>query len=203
MANTSVLKTVYVLKKGYLSFMREATSTIHIRFAHSDDATLLSTLGKTTFFDAFSTHPKMSKPALAAYVDKEFTLENMAMQLANTDAIFLIAEHDNTAVGYAKLEANQSLPCLSLVNPIKLRRLYCKQNFLGLGVGAALMERCIVEAENKQHDGIYLTVWQHNERAQGFYRKSGFAVCGTIDFSMGEVVFQDFLMQKAFHPVST
>jgi GNAT superfamily N-acetyltransferase len=149
---------------------------------------------------------------LAAYLEDEFTPAKLATQLADQDAFFLLAELDGVAVGYAKMEANKPLPgasanfsasvsasisaSVSAAKPITLKRLYCRQAFLGRGVGARLMERCVSEAIERQHDGIYLTVWEHNQHAQAFYRQWAYEACGTIDFLMGETKLHDIVMQK-------
>lgn len=181
------------------SLPESATTThspIRIRFADADDAELLTQLGRETFHDAFSVYPQMPQADLANYIKNEFTVANLAAQLADEQAFFLLAEQDGVAIGYAKMEANKSLPGVHLNNPIKLRRLYCRQQFLGLGVGASLMERCVIEASNRQHDGIYLTVWEHNQQAQNFYRKWSYEACATIDIVLGKANLRDLVMQK-------
>jgi ribosomal protein S18 acetylase RimI-like enzyme len=74
--------------------------------------------------------------------------------------------------------------------------LYCKQQFVGLGVGASLMERCVLEAHKRQHDGIYLTVWEHNLQAQRFYQKWSYEPCGMLDIVLGTAALRDVVMQK-------
>jgi GNAT superfamily N-acetyltransferase len=182
----------------------EKSAGISIRVAVAEDASLLAALGKETFHDAFSVYPQMPLTMLAAYLEDEFTPAKLATQLADQDAFFLLAELDGVAVGYAKMEANKPLPgasanfsaSVSAAKPIKLKRLYCRQAFLGRGVGARLMERCVSEAIERQHDGIYLTVWEHNQHAQAFYRQWAYEACGTIDFLMGETTLHDIVMQK-------
>lgn len=170
---------------------------VNIRFANGHDAQTLAQLGKETFHEAFIAYPQMPKADLASYVEQEFTRAKLETQLAEENAFFLLAEYAGQAIAYAKMEVNQSPPGVDLQNPIKLRRLYCKQQYVGMGVGANLMERCILEANQRQHDGIYLTVWEHNLHAQGFYKKWSFEPCGTLDIVLGKAALRDLIMRKS------
>jgi len=176
---------------------------IQLRFGDADDAALLTALGRETFHDAFSVYPQMPTASLASYLQAEFTVANLAAQLADDKSFFLIAEVASQAVGYAKMEAHQGMPGVRLTNPIKLRRLYCKQSVVGLGIGARLMERCVIEASQRQHDGIYLTVWEHNLQAQAFYKKWSYEPCAMIDISLGGTALRDLVMQKVLVPVAS
>ncbi|MFZ6818698.1 GNAT family N-acetyltransferase [Undibacterium sp. Ji22W] len=183
-------------EKTLVDTAQEKHVEISIRFAGENDAELLTELGRETFHDAFSVYPQMPADDLASYLKAEFTVANLAAQLGDEKSFFLLAEHAGEAVGYAKMEVQQGMPGVHLNNPIKLRRLYCRQRFLGLGVGASLMERCILEAANRQHDGIYLTVWEHNHQAQDFYRKWSYEPCALIDIVLGQAALRDVVMQK-------
>lgn len=169
---------------------------ITIRFATLDDAELLAKLGRETFHDAFAGNPLMPQNDLQIYLDSAFTVSNIASELTDAKTIFLLAEIDGEAVGYAKLDGGVSTEGVSGKNPIKLKRLYNKQKFIGFGVGASLMKQCLDEAKNRGHDTMWLTVWKHNEIAQNFYKKFQFEECGTFDFQLGETVFLDILMQR-------
>lgn len=171
-------------------------SDITIRFAQAEDAALLCRLGKETFHDAFSVYPQMPAADLAQYLAEEFTVDHLAAQLANDNAFFLIAECGNEALGYAKMEINHSMDSIPLSRPIKLRRLYCKQSVVGRGVGARLMERCVLEASKRNHDGIFLAVWEHNLRAQQFYKKWSYEICTYVSNQLGEAHFRDMVMVK-------
>ncbi|MEK7723484.1 MAG: N-acetyltransferase [Acidobacteriota bacterium] len=170
--------------------------TVKIRFATSEDAELLAKLGRETFHDAFAENPLMPQDDLQLYLDSAFTVSNIASELKDTKTIFLLAEIDSKAVGYAKLDCGVTTDGVSGENPIKLKRLYNKQEFIGFGIGKSLMLRCFDEAKKLNHDTIWLTVWKHNLQAQNFYRKFQFEECGTFDFHLGETTFLDVLMQR-------
>lgn len=172
------------------------SNEISIRFATPADAQLLCRLGKETFHDAFSVYPQMPAADLALYLSEEFTVAKFATQLADEHAFFLLAECAGDAVGYAKMEINQCMPEVALNNPIKLRRLYCKQSVIGRGVGAQLMERCVLEANERGHDSIFLTVWEHNVQAQNFYKKWSYEFRTYINIQLGNACLRDMLMVK-------
>ena len=67
---------------------------------------------------------------------------------------------------------------------------------IGSGVGAALMWACIDAAQLRGHRTLWLGVWEHNLRAQEFYRKWNFQEVGTHVFQLGEDPQTDLLMQR-------
>ncbi len=170
--------------------------TVKIRVANAGDAELLAELGQETFHDAFAGHPLMPQKDLEYYLDSAFTVLQITSELNDPKAIFLLAEIDGEAAAYAKLERGITTDKVTGKNPIKLKRLYAKQKFIGFGVGAGLMERCLMEAKRLNHDTIWLTVWENNPHAQNFYRRWGFETCGTIDFLLHHTPLTDFVMQR-------
>lgn len=171
-------------------------SEINIRFASQEDAKLLAKLGRETFHDAFVSHPLMPLADLELYVREAFSVSQIKGELNEPQSAFLLAEIDGQAVGFAKLVADEWKPEVLAANSVKLKRLYVRQDFIGIGIGAALMSRCLDEARNREHDAIWLTVWEHNKRARDFYRKWDFEPCGTIDFQFGNTTLTDILMQR-------
>lgn len=166
------------------------------RIAESNDAALLATLANVTFHDAFADHPLMPKKDLASYIDNAFTTLQIESELKDANSVFLLAEIDGELAGYAKLEFESHSPTVAGENPVKLKRLYARQKFIGRGVGASLLERCFGEGAERGHDTIWLTVWENNLRAQNFYSQWKFEPCGTIEFLLGEAVLTDLIMQR-------
>lgn len=169
---------------------------IIIRRADVSDAEMLAELSRTTFWDAFHQNPKNAPEDMADYMQTAFNVEQIKSELADAKTIFLIAEIEDEAVGYAKLLIDTREPEITADKPIELARLYSKQEFLGKGVGAKLLERCFREAENLDCDAMWLGVWEFNPRAQAFYRKYGFCEVGKHIFQLGSDAQTDVLMQK-------
>ncbi len=169
---------------------------ITIRRAKSPDAEMLSELSQKTFWDAFHQNPKNAPEDMADYMQMAFNIEQIKKELADEKAIFLIAEIENEAVGYAKVILDSREPEITGEKLIELARLYSKQEFLGKGIGAKLMEECFEEAKKRNCDCMWLGVWEFNPRAQVFYKKYGFYEVGKHIFQLGSDAQTDILMQK-------
>jgi len=169
---------------------------IDIRRATSDDAKSLTDLSYTTFWDAFAHHPKNAPDDLAHYMRQAFSVEQIADELNDPRAVFLVAEIEGELAGYAKLVCDHIDPGISAEKPIELNRLYSQQKFLGQGVGQTLMDACFDLARENGFDTIWLGVWEYNPRAQRFYEKNGFREVGSHTFVLGSDPQTDLLMQK-------
>ena len=100
-------------------------------------------------------------------------------------------------MGYGMLRSGAAPEQVTGERPIELVRLYVSRDSLGSGVGAALMQACIDEAKRGGHHTLWLGVWEHNYRAQAFYRKWNFREVGTQLFQLGDDPQTDFLMQRS------
>ena len=169
---------------------------IDIRRATVDDAKSLTDLSYTTFWDAFAHHPKNAPDDLAHYMRQAFSVEQIADELNDPRAVFLVAEIEGELAGYAKLVCDHIEPGISAEKPIELNRLYSQQKFLGQGVGQTLMDACFDLARENGFDTIWLGVWEYNPRAQRFYEKNGFKEVGSHTFVLGSDPQTDLLMQK-------
>jgi GNAT superfamily N-acetyltransferase len=171
-------------------------SQIMIRPATIDDAKALTDLAYTTFWDAFAHHPKNGPDDLNHYMRQAFSLEQTTKELGEENSVFLIAELDGEPAGYAKIIIGNIEEGITAERPIELNRLYSHQQFLGKGIGQALMDACLDRARSHGHDVMWLGVWEYNPRAQRFYEKNGFRVVGSHVFQLGEDPQTDLLMQK-------
>jgi GNAT superfamily N-acetyltransferase len=154
-----------------------------IRRATFADAALLAELGARTFRDAFAADNRPED--MEAYVASHYSPELQERELKETSHCFLLAEAEGAPAGYALLK--QSAPERGVVGsrPLQVSRLYVDKPFLGAGVGAALMRRCIDEARARGHDVLWLGVWERNFRARAFYARWGFVEVGEVDFLLG------------------
>ena len=166
-----------------------------IRRGTPEDAALLSELGARTFSETFAADN--SPEDMAAYLASAFSPEQQSTELADPTSLFLIAESDGAAVGYAMLRSGNVLENVTGNRPIELVRLYVSKASLGCGVGAALMQTCLNEAKQQGCETLWLGVWEHNARARTFYRKWNFREVGTHIFQLGNDPQTDILMQRA------
>jgi len=174
----------------------QPTPSIKIRQAVLEDAELLTDLAYTTFWDAFHEHPKNAPHDLEAYMQTAFSVEQIASELADEKALFLVADYGGELAGYAKLIFESTEPDIIAEWPVELSRLYSHQKFLGKGVGQTLMDACFDRAIEAGRDVIWLGVWEYNPRAQRFYEKNGFRVVGSHVFLLGKDAQTDILMQR-------
>ena len=172
------------------------TQKVHvtIRRANSDDANLLAELGAHTFQQTFAADN--TSEDMAAYLALHFSVGQQTAEIAHPASTFMIAEVDGQAAGYAKLHAGEPPNEIEGTRPIELVRLYVSQEWLGRGVGEALMRACLDEARNSGHETLWLGVWERNARAQAFYRKWDFRAVGEHIFQLGEDMQRDILMER-------
>ena len=168
---------------------------VSIRRASSDDANLLAELGARTFQQTFAADNTAED--MAAYLALHFSVAQQTAELAHPASIFLIAEVDSHAAGYAKLHAGEPPNEIEGPKPIELVRLYVSQEWLGRGVGEVLMRACLDEARTAGHETLWLGVWERNARAQAFYRKWDFRDVGEHIFQLGADMQRDILMERA------
>ncbi len=167
---------------------------INIRRATLADNVLLADLGAHTFRDTFAVDNTPENMEL--YLAASFSPAKQAAELADPDSVFLIAEIEGVAAGYARLRQGKPPACITGRHPIEIARLYADKEWIGRGVGARLMQACLVEAEKQHCDTIWLDVWERNQRAIAFYRRWGFELAGRQIFQLGDDHQQDLLMQK-------
>ncbi len=167
---------------------------INVRYATVDDNTLLAEIGARTFNDTFAADN--SPENMISYLAASFSPEKQAAELEDPRSVFLIAEVDDTTVGFARLKEGHPALVSMGAHPIQLVRMYACKEWIGHGVGATLMRACLKEAEKRNCDTAWISVWEHNTRAQIFYRKWGFVEAGTQIFQLGDDPQNDLLMKR-------
>ncbi|MGI8919340.1 MAG: GNAT family N-acetyltransferase [Pyrinomonadaceae bacterium] len=172
-------------------------SELIIRRGENKDTGLLADLGARTFSETFAVDNTPEN--MAAYLAAAFTSQQLSGDLADPRCVFLIAESYGVAVGYGMLRTGAAPEQVTGERPIELVRLYVSRDSLGSGVGAALMQACIDEAKRSGQQTLWLGVWEHNHRAQSFYRKWHFHEMGTHRFQLGDDPQTDLLMQRCIN----
>ena len=76
---------------------------------------------------------------------------------------------------------------------VELVRLYVLKEYHGTHVANELMQFAIRFAAEKGYEKLYLSVWECNFRARGFYEKHGFVNTGIKnDFPLGSTPQTDY-----------
>ncbi len=175
------------------------TGTIAVRLAGPADAQMLAELGALAFAHTFG--PDNTPEDMDAYLRQAFGPHIQAAELAEPGSEFLVAEAGGEAVGYARLREGAVPEAVQGANPIEIARFYARPDWIGHGVGAALMRACLARARQRGKLTLWLDVWERNLRARSFYAKWGFHEVGTQPFRLGADIQTDILMERSVSPV--
>lgn len=167
---------------------------VRIRRALAADARVLAELGARTFRDTFWRFNRAGDMEL--FLEKHYGEAVQRHELEDPRATFWIAELHGAAIGFALTIDAPPLPALVGKRTIELARLYVEQGYLGSGVGALLLERCIDQARELGCESIWLGVWERNHRALAFYRRNGFLERGEHDFWLGTDRQRDLIVER-------
>jgi len=80
----------------------------------------------------------------------------------------------------------------------ELSKCYVMPGHHGAGVASALMTRTLEAARERGAAAVWLGVNEENERAQGFYVRSGFGPVGRKRFLVGDRWEEDFVLELVF-----
>jgi len=162
-----------------------------------DDVVLLQTIGRKTFDDTFGN--TCTKEDMKGVLELYFNSAQVEMELQDDTDNFFFFEEDGVVKGYMRINAKHACPLESFQNRkcIELVRLYVLNEFHGVGVANELMNFAIDFARNNGFDTMYLSVWEYNFRARGFYEKHGFVNSGVEnDFPLGTTPQKDYWYVK-------
>lgn len=168
-----------------------------IRRGDINDVALLQQIGRKTFDDTFGN--TCTKEDMRGVLDLFFNSAQVALELQDESDNFFFFEQDGIAKGYLRINAKHACPLESFQNRknIELVRLYVLKEFHGAGVANELMNFALDFARKNGFDLMYLSVWEYNFRARGFYEKHGFVNTGLEnDFPLGSTPQTDYWFVK-------
>lgn len=167
---------------------------IVLRRAGPGDAARLATFAAAAFTDSFAAQNRPED--MASYVADAFGEVVQRAELTDPDCTVFIAERDGELAGYAMLRDGTHPPCVADASAIEIARLYAGQRWIGAGIGALLMQRCLVEASSRGRRTIWLGVWERNVRAIAFYQRWHFSIVGSQPFQLGTDRQNDRVMAR-------
>ncbi len=158
---------------------------IKIRRANEADAQLLSHLGEITFVETFA--GTCTDEDMQSFVNNVFEKDILANELKDENDFYFIAFTDEIPAGYMRLKEDYTdYPAMQKYKSLELKRIYVLKEFHLKKIGAALMEYAVQFAHTKNYEVLWLGVWEHNYKAQDFYKKWGFNDTGcTHNFPIG------------------
>ena len=158
-----------------------------------NDIDQLQKIGKQTFHETFSasnTEENMKK-----YLNEGFTTEKLTAELNDKNSEFFFAKHNNTVIGYLKLNFGLSQTELQDDKALEIERIYVSKEFHGKKVGQLLYEKAIQTAKQTNANYVWLGVWEENQRAIHFYKKNGFVEFDKHIFKLGDDEQTDIMMK--------
>lgn len=167
-----------------------------IRPAREEDAAALSRLAADLF--ALTYRGQIPEATLQPYLESSFAPEIQRAELADAAVVTFVACHGEHLVGYAQVWCGGPPP-QGATAELELRRIYLDPAWQGRGMGRMLLGRVAQLARAKGASGVWLAVWERNESAIAFYRRSGFVEVGQQHFHMGPERQRDLVLQA---PVS-
>lgn len=164
-----------------------------IKALHADLKELQS-LSRRTFSDAFAADN--TEENMQAFLDSAFSEEKLKQELSETESEFYLARQKNSFIGYLKVNFGLAQTELKESNGMEIERIYVLKEFIGKGLGRALLEKALAIAKSRKAEYLWLGVWEKNSRAIGFYQKNGFIPIGIHPFPVGKDVQTDILMKR-------
>lgn len=168
---------------------------VRVRDAAPADAARLAAFCAQAFADSFAVDNTPEN--MAQYLAESFGPGWQARELADPLLCYGLAETQDRIVGSARLGFGVAPPEIQGRHPAEIARFYAAKEFIGRGVGRALMEYCLRTAAARGCDVLWLGVWEHNTRAIAFYERWGFSSVGTILFQLGADAQTDLVMVRA------
>jgi ribosomal protein S18 acetylase RimI-like enzyme len=152
-------------------------ASFSLRRAVPADAPVLSVLAADAFEETFTgtcTEADMDGYLADTYNQGAFT------NLLQDASVFICIAFDaaGTAAGYAQWKTDRPPFEVSGTHAVELQRLYVLKPYYGTGLAQQLMDAYEAQAIAAGADLLWLGVWEHNYRAQAFYRKRGFSPTG-------------------------
>lgn len=170
-----------------------------IRRADIKDIELLQEIGRKTFDDTFGN--TCTKEDMRGVLEMYFNTAQVTSELLNKEDNFFFYEENGEVKGYMRINAINPCPLDFLRNKkcMELVRLYVLREYHGTSVASKLMNFAIEFAQKNGYEAMYLSVWEYNFRARGFYEKQGFTNSGfTHDFPLGSTPQTDLWFVKEF-----
>lgn len=163
-----------------------------IRTATTKDALLIADISRTTFYETFAA--QNTKEDMDKFLAEQFTTKDLVAEVGVAGNNFLLAYFNNAIAGYVFLQENNL--SANEQNTLEIKRIYVLKNYIGKGIGKALMQASINLAKDKNKQIIWLGVWEQNRHAIDFYTAWGFKKFDEHDFILGNDVQRDWLMKK-------
>jgi diamine N-acetyltransferase len=153
------------------------SESIEIIRATIEHAQLISEMGGRLFEETF--RGTCSDADMAWQLEEYYNVDQVRSELADDGDLFYLILAKGIVEGYSRMKEGCPPPAvLTDKKSIELKRLYMERRAHGKGLAAKLMQFNLDLARTMNYERVYLSVWEHNERAKAFYSKVGFTETG-------------------------
>ncbi|ASD85398.1 GNAT family N-acetyltransferase [Salmonella enterica] len=166
---------------------------LKIQMATYDDASLLSSMGYTSYRHHFA-HLWKNPHELDTYPEQEYSLPAIARSLARTGTFWLIAFAD-APVGFAKYSLRQSIEPEGHSGTL-LHKIYLMPGETGKKFGEQLFAEVIRQAKAQDERRLWLEVLADNPGARLFYEHQGMTFVKEIAFTTATQTSVLYIMEK-------
>ena len=157
--------------------------TFLIRTGLESDAAALAAFAARTFEETFGADNRPED--LRAHLSNAFGILQQTRELLNPNMVTLLAHQREVLVAFAQVRRKNPPPCVTAPRPIELHRFYVDRSAHGKGIAQQLMSAVHEVARSFGGTHLWLGVWERNPRAIAFYKKAGFADCGSTVYHVG------------------
>ncbi|MGT2910803.1 GNAT family N-acetyltransferase [Streptococcus cameli] len=168
---------------------------LHIKQVKLEEVELLRKLAIQTFEETFG--QDNTPEQLQEFFDRNYSTEKLRAEIQDPESQIDFLMQDSVPVGFLKVNWGTTQTEQELEDAIEIQRIYILKAYQGQGLGKVLFEHAMSIADKSQHKWVWLGVWEHNVKAQEFYKKYGFEKFGEHQFLVGDKVDTDWLMKKA------
>jgi ribosomal protein S18 acetylase RimI-like enzyme len=127
-----------------------------IRYATLGDEAELVDVARTAYEASFG--ELWSPAALASFLARQFSSEQVQWDLRRGVARYLVAERDGELAGFARIHPDRPVTGLEGERGLHVQQLYLRPKVTGQGVGSALLDAAASVAETRGEARIWLEV---------------------------------------------
>lgn len=147
-------------------------------------------VARRVFTETFSHHYELS--AFERFCDEVYRPGgSMSRDFTAPGVRWRIAVVGDEPIGYAKLTPLRAPAPCPHPRALEMQQLYVLPEWHGRGVADRLTEWALAAARAEGATEVYLTVFDHNERAKRFYSRYGFEEVGRCTFQLGDRIDDD------------
>lgn len=155
----------------------------------------LRAMARRCFAETFG-HLYDAEP-LHNFLDSAFGQQgSMDRAFADPAVRWRVAISSEGPIGYARLNPLRAPAPDPLPGALQLQQLFVLKEWHGRDVAQNLMDWVLTTAADDAHE-LYLTVFDHNERAKRFYAKNGCSEVGRTTFTLGDRVDDDRIWRRS------